>query len=51
MFDQKACKRCGACLIACPALQMTKDRARQEILRLVDREADDLVLADRKSVV
>jgi len=46
MFDQKACKRCGACLIACPALQMTKDRARQEILRLVDREADDLVLAN-----
>lgn len=44
MFNPETCKRCGACLIACPSLQMTKDQARREIVRLVDRGADDFIL-------
>ncbi len=44
MFYKDLCKRCGACLIACPALQMTKDQARREILRLVDQGVNDFML-------
>jgi len=44
MFRKETCKRCGACLIACPNLQMTKDQAGREILRLVDEGKGDFIL-------
>ncbi|MFO7568848.1 MAG: (Fe-S)-binding protein [Smithellaceae bacterium] len=45
MFHPETCKRCGACLIACPSLSMTKDPARREILQLVDHGATGTVLS------
>lgn len=44
MFQKDTCKRCGACLVACPFLKMPKREARREIVRLVDQGCTDLVL-------
>ncbi len=45
MFHFETCKRCGACLTACPALQMPKDQARREILNLLDQGVNDFILS------
>lgn len=45
MFNAKTCKRCGACLIACPSLEMSKEQAKSEIVRLIEKTATDIVLS------
>lgn len=45
MFNAQTCKRCGVCLIACPSFEMSKEQAKIEIVRLIEKTATDLVLS------
>lgn len=44
MFNTDTCRRCGACLVACPFVKMSKQEAKREIVRLVDQGRNDFVL-------
>lgn len=45
MFNAQTCKRCGSCLIACPSLEMPREQAREEIVRLIEKTVTDKVLS------
>ncbi len=44
MFNSQTCKRCGACLIQCPFLEMGRDQAKEEITRLIETRMSDSLL-------
>jgi Fe-S oxidoreductase len=43
MFSSHTCKRCGACLAACPFLAMPLDEARQEIAWMIDTRTSEKI--------
>lgn len=43
MFNSKTCTRCGACLMLCPFLNMSKEQAKQAIVELVEKKTPDSV--------
>ena len=44
MFNEKTCKRCGACLTQCPVMELDPDQAKAEIANLIDnRPATEFV--------
>ncbi len=45
MFQSDTCKRCGACLIACPFLTMSKEEARLEMARMIETRSSEVILA------
>ncbi|MBN1473881.1 MAG: (Fe-S)-binding protein [Syntrophaceae bacterium] len=45
MFNAQTCKRCGACLIACPFLEMSKEEAKREIVQLIEKKATEKILS------
>lgn len=44
MFNSKTCKRCGACVTACPFIEMSREAAVEEITRLIETGMSDSVL-------
>ncbi len=44
MFNSETCKRCGACLMLCPFVEMGREQARKEITRLIETRMSDSVL-------
>lgn len=45
MFNPQTCKRCGACLVACPFIKMTKEDARREVSRMIESGVSEAVLS------
>lgn len=44
MFNGETCKRCGLCLNRCPFLELPKEEARQEVIRMIETLESKLIL-------
>ncbi|MBD3197082.1 MAG: 4Fe-4S dicluster domain-containing protein [Candidatus Lokiarchaeota archaeon] len=44
-FDENACTRCGVCLNRCPVLSLPIEKAREEIIRLVEGKKSEYALS------
>lgn len=45
MFNEPTCKRCGACLMACPFLELSKAEAGREVSQMIETRSSDLILS------
>ena len=45
MFNPETCKRCGACVTACPFTDISVAQAKEEIVRLVDTRDSSVIMS------
>jgi Fe-S oxidoreductase len=43
MFDEETCNRCGICLSECPFLQLSLEKAKEEISKLIETKTSEII--------